>query len=153
MGWRARIPLLAAALWWGSLSAIGFLAVPLLFRHLPTPALAGSMAAQLFSAQAGVSVACGALILMASRGPGEPARLGWRGGALAFVLVGVLMALLVEYGVSPHIRARENLALWHGVGSLMYGLQWLCALVALWKLGAPGPMQDQAGPETQAVPD
>jgi len=27
----ARLPVLAAALWWGSLSAIGFVAVPLLF--------------------------------------------------------------------------------------------------------------------------
>ena len=36
-----RIPLLAAALWWGSLSAIGFMAVPMLFAQLPTPAVAG----------------------------------------------------------------------------------------------------------------
>ena len=34
-GWKARLPLLAAALWWGSLTAIGFLAVPLLFAHAP----------------------------------------------------------------------------------------------------------------------
>ena len=32
-----RLPVLAAALWWGSLSAIGFVAVPMLFAHLPTP--------------------------------------------------------------------------------------------------------------------
>lgn len=137
MGWRVRVPLLAAALWWGSLSAIGFLAVPLLFRHLPTPAMAGNTAAQLFSAQTGVSVACGALILMASRSPAEAPGMGWRRGVLGFVLAGVLMALLVEYGVAPHIRARENLAFWHAAGSLMYGLQWVCALVALWKLGSP----------------
>ena len=30
MDWKARLPLLSAALWWGSLTATGFLAVPLL---------------------------------------------------------------------------------------------------------------------------
>ena len=33
MSWKARLPLLAAALWWGSLTAIGFVAVPLLFSY------------------------------------------------------------------------------------------------------------------------
>ena len=41
-----RLPVLVAALWWGSLTTIGFLVVPLLFAHLPTPAVAGAMAAQ-----------------------------------------------------------------------------------------------------------
>ena len=39
-----RLPNFIAALWWGSLSTVGLLAVPLLFAHLPTPALAGGMA-------------------------------------------------------------------------------------------------------------
>ena len=33
----SRLPGLVAALWWGSLSTVGFLVVPLLFAHLPTP--------------------------------------------------------------------------------------------------------------------
>ena len=45
---RARLPLLAAALWWGSLTAIGFVAVPVLFTSLPSPTLAGQTAARLF---------------------------------------------------------------------------------------------------------
>ena len=32
----SRLPVYAAALWWGSLTTIGFLVVPLLFMHLPT---------------------------------------------------------------------------------------------------------------------
>ncbi|HYF44152.1 MAG TPA: DUF4149 domain-containing protein, partial [Ramlibacter sp.] len=55
MHWKARVPLLAAALWWGSLTAIGFVAVPLLFSHLPA-ATAGQVAARLFSGQAWVSI-------------------------------------------------------------------------------------------------
>ena len=62
-----RIPVLAAALWWGSLSAIGFVAVPMLFAHLPTPAMAGNMAAKLFAAQTWLSVACCMLLLLVSR--------------------------------------------------------------------------------------
>jgi hypothetical protein len=45
-----------------------------------------------------------------------------------------LMALLVTFGVSPRIVARENLMLWHAVGSLMYLAQWVCAGAVLWKL-------------------
>ena len=51
MNWRARLPVFAAALWWGSLTTTGFVVVPLLFAHLPTPALAGQTAARLFTAQ------------------------------------------------------------------------------------------------------
>ena len=59
---RSRTLVFAAALWWGSLSAIGLMAVPLLFRYLPTAALAGQTAARLFSAQTWVSLVCGALL-------------------------------------------------------------------------------------------
>ena len=59
-----RLPLFAAALWWGSLSTIGFLAVPLLFAHLPTPALAGNTAARLFAAQTWITLACGLVLLI-----------------------------------------------------------------------------------------
>jgi len=130
---RQRLPVLAAALWWGSLTATGFLAVPMLFAHLPTPALAGQVAAKLFAAQTWVAVGCGLLLLFASRSAGEPARMDWADGALPFVFAGVLLALLAEFAVAPRIIARENLRLWHGVGSAMYVLQWCCAGAALWK--------------------
>jgi hypothetical protein len=134
MAWRQRFAVLAAALWWGSLTAIGGLAVPLLFAHLPTPALAGQTAARLFEAQTWVSLGCGVVLLLVSRGRDESARLDWAGGALAFVLGGVLLALVNQYGVSPRIVARQNLAFWHSAGSGMYALQWACALVVLLKV-------------------
>ena len=46
----------------------------------------------------------------------------------------MLLALLVQYGVSPKIVARENLKLWHSVGTGMYALQWICAAVVLWRV-------------------
>lgn len=126
--------MLAAALWWGSLTTLGFVVVPLLFVHLPTPALAGQTAARLFTAQTWISIACGLLVLMASRPRGEAPRMDWAGGALVFVLAGLLFALLSEFAVAPRIVARENLRLWHSLGSGMYALQWLCALVVLVKV-------------------
>ncbi len=137
MNLSLRVPVLAAALWWGSLTAIGFLAVPMLFAHLPTPALAGQVAAKLFAAQTWVAVGCGLLLLFASRSPHEPTRMDWADGALTFVFAGILLALLAEFAVAPRIIARDNLRLWHGVGSAMYVLQWCCAGVTLWKVSAP----------------
>ncbi|WOI46770.1 DUF4149 domain-containing protein [Acidovorax sp. BLS4] len=128
-----RVPVLAAALWWGSLSAIGFLAVPLLFVHLPTPALAGNMAARLFEAQTFVSIACCVCLLLLSKRRHAETQEDWAQAALVFVIAGLLLALLVQYGVSPRIVARQNLRLWHSVGSVMYALQWGCALAVLWR--------------------
>jgi hypothetical protein len=126
---------LAAALWWGSLTTTGFIVVPLLFANLPSPALAGQTAARLFSAQTWVAVGCGLLLMMSSR-TRTTARMDWAGAALLFVFAGVLLALLAEFAVAPRIIARDNLKLWHGVGSGMYLLQWICAGVVLWKVTA-----------------
>jgi hypothetical protein len=137
VSWRQRVPVFAAALWWGSLTAIGFIAVPLLFANLPTAALAGQTAARLFTAQTWIAVACGLALRVASRSRDEPVRMDWRGGALAFIFAGVLLALLAEFAVAPRIVARENLKLWHSAGSVMYLLQWACAAAVLWKVSGP----------------
>ena len=129
-----RLPVFLAALWWGSLSAIGFVAVPMLFAHLPTPALAGFMAAKLFAAQTWISIACCALLLVFSKRKHAEKLEQWAQAAIGFVITGMLLALLVQYGVSPKIVARENLRLWHSVGTGMYALQWLCAAVVLWRV-------------------
>lgn len=133
MAWRERMAVLAAALWWGSLTAIGAVVVPTLFASLPTPAMAGQTAARLFTAQTWVTIGCGAVLLLAARPRDGQVRMDWGGGALGFVLGGMLLALLAEFAVAPRIVARENLAVWHTVGSAMFALQWVCALVALLK--------------------
>lgn len=129
-----QLPVWLAAAWAMSLTMLGFMVVPMLFVHLPTPAMAGQMAAKLFSAQTWISVACGAMLLMTFRSnrllvPVESAR-----AATLFVVAGVLLALLVELAVAPRIVARENLALWHRLGSAMYFAQWVCALVVFKKM-------------------
>jgi hypothetical protein len=128
-----RLPVLAAALWWGGLSVMGFVAVPMLFANLPTPAQAGNMAARLFEAQTYISIACCALLLAVSKQKHAERQAPWAQAAIVFVIAGLLLALLQQYGVAPRIVARQNLRLWHSVGSVMYALQWLCALAVLWR--------------------
>jgi hypothetical protein len=132
------VGLLAAALWWGSLSATAFWVVPGLFRHLPTPALAGNMAGQLFSAQNAVAAACGLALLGVFWSFWRDAARKWTWGALILVVLGLSFAAISEWVVAPHILARDNLPLWHGLGSLLYLGQWLCALGTLVALGRPG---------------
>jgi hypothetical protein len=135
---REQAPLLLAALWWGSLTTIGFLVVPMLFAYLPTLAQAGGMAAKLFTAQTSITVVCGVLLLLLSRGregDTEPTPLSH---AVLALLAGLLFALLQEFVVAPRIVMRENLALWHRVGSGMYFVQWVCATWTLWTLGSSG---------------
>ena len=129
-----RLPVFAAALWWGSLTTIGFLVVPLLFMHLPTPALAGGMAARLFTAQTWLSVACGGILLLVSTSKQASASNQKAQSAMVFILLGMLLALLVEFVVAPRIVARENLKLWHSAGSVMYALQWLSAAIIFWRI-------------------
>ena len=135
---RERLPVLAAALWWGSLSAMGFVAVPMLFVYLPTPSVAGQMAARLFEAQTYISIACCTCLLVLSKRKHAETEEQWARAAMVFVILGLLLALLVQYGVAPRIVARQNLRLWHSVGSAMYLVQWLCAGITLWKTARQG---------------
>jgi uncharacterized membrane protein len=129
-----------AALWWGSLTSIGFLVVPLLFMHLPTPAMAGGMAAKLFSAQTWVSVVCGLLLLVLLKNDPNKQQdyANSAQAATIFIVSGALWALLSEFAVAPRIVARENLRFWHSAGSAMYFLQWVCAALAFAKLTRSG---------------
>ena len=113
----------------------------MLFQHLPNKALAGNMAARLFEVQTWMSVGCGLVLLLILRQ--ESAKNDTNStvagafvayNAILFIAVGMLLSLLVAFGISPRIVARENLMLWHAVGSVMYLAQWVCAGVVLWKL-------------------
>ncbi|MEY4439585.1 MAG: hypothetical protein RIQ36_1049 [Pseudomonadota bacterium] len=123
----ARLQIFLAALWWGSLCAVGFMVVPMLFMHLETPAIAGQMAAKLFTAQSWLSLVCGLLLLLAAK------RLNQDDSHTPspWVIGGMLCALLIEVAVKPHIVARDNLMLWHNLGTAFYALQWVCAAKVL----------------------
>ena len=143
---RARAATFLAALWWGSLSGLGFVVVPLLFKHLATPAQAGAMAAKLFSAQTWVSVACTVLLLFLMRQKDDTVSekvTSELRKVTAWAVAGLLLALLVEFGVAAQIvdarASGGNLRLWHALGSAMYLGQWCCAGLALWRLSSRRP--------------
>lgn len=135
---KPRLSIVLAALWWGSLSGLGFVVVPMLFTHLPSPAAAGAMAAKLFTAQTWLSVACTMLLLLALNKKEAPALSPSAREAMKFIVAGLLLAVLVEFGVAPNIvNARASggdLRFWHGLGSAMYLAQWLVAGWTLWCL-------------------
>lgn len=138
-----RPAVFVAALWWGGISALSFLVVPLLFATLGSPAVAGPVAAKIFSLQCWAGLVLGlALLLILRRWRGEGASLSPAAlTTIGFVLFAMLLALLQEFGVAQNIvTARAsggNLRLWHGVGTLMVLGQWLCAGAVLWRLSAP----------------
>ena len=142
-----------AALWWGSLSTLGFVVVPMLFVHLGSPAAAGAMAAKLFTAQTWLSIVCAMLLLMIFNPKRSKAHASIASVAIKMIVSGLLLAVLVEFGVSPRIvSARSSggdLRLWHGVGSAMYLGQWLCAGLTLWFLSASEPVVPSKAPTAQ----
>jgi hypothetical protein len=122
----------AVALWWGSLTTIGFFVVPMLFMHMDTSLAAGRMAAALFAVQTYISLACG-LVLLGLYARRPQAVFGQTGRAVIGLLVlGIALPLIVQFVVTPHIVARDNLKLWHALGSGLYLLQWFCVSCLLY---------------------
>ena len=120
---------------------LGFLVVPLLFVHLPSPAAAGAMAAKLFTAQTWLGIGCTMLLLLVLNKKEAPDPSLYAQAAMKFVVAGLLLAVLVEFGVAPRIVSARadggSLRLWHGLGSAMYLAQWLAAGWTLWSLSRP----------------
>ncbi len=135
---RRQWPLLLAALWWGSLSALSFVAVPLAFAHFGHPALAGPYAAKLFQFQSWASLIVALCLLLWARAQAE--RTQTAGTLLASLLLAALAALVQEFGVAQRILSARSsggdLRLWHGAGTLLVLLQWTCALRVLLRLAA-----------------
>jgi hypothetical protein len=136
---KNRFALLLAAFWWGSLTTTGFLVVPMAFAKLASLAVAGNFAGQLFAAQTWVALGCSLALLTYFRSKmiesADPAaRI-----AVSLIVCALLLALLQQYAVSPRILARDNLKLWHTVGSAMYLTQWIVTAVLLWRMAPPGP--------------
>ena len=143
-----RLSIFLAALWWGGITALSFLAVPMLFATLGSPAAAGPVAARIFSLQCWVGLVLGlALLLLLRRWRSEGASVSPEAlTTMGFVLFAMLLALMQEFAVAQNIvTARAtggNLRLWHGVGTGMVLGQWLCAGAVLWRLAGARPAQD-----------
>jgi hypothetical protein len=150
-----RLAIFLAALWWGGMSGLSFVAVPTLFARLGAPT-AGPVAAHLFSLQCWAGLGIGLALLLVLRRvradaqfplAGEtvdPARLAQMQrvlGTMGFVLGAMLLALVQEFGVAQKIvTARAtggDLRLWHGLGTLMVLGQWFCSGAVLFRLSRP----------------
>lgn len=138
-----RPAIMLAALWWGGLTALAFVAVPMLFANLGSPALAGSVAARLFTVLAWATLLLGLALLVMLRQPRQGENLP---GPEALALIGVvlfamLLALLQEFAVAQRIVSARasggNLRLWHGLGSALVLGQWLASGAVLWRLSKP----------------
>ncbi len=148
-----RLGIALAALWWGGLSALSFVAVPTLFAQLGAP-VAGPVAAKLFSLQAWAGLLIGLVLLLLLRSArGEAlqslvmpeadrtAAMQRVIATMGLVLAAMILALVQEFGVAQNIvTARAsggNLRLWHGLGSVVVFCQWLCAGAIFWRLSTP----------------
>ena len=127
-----------AALWWGSLTGLGFLVVPMLFTRLDSPSVAGAMAAKLFTAQTWLGIACCMFLLLVFNQKEATDQSIRAQPAIKFIVTGLLLTVLVEFAVVPHIVSAKatggDLKFWHALGSAMYLGQWLCAGASLWML-------------------
>ena len=125
-------PLWLAALWWGGMSAVSFLVVPTLFARMG-PAVAGPVAAHLFSLQSSAVILIGLALLLwlrQQRRQLDAAAWGPLMATMGGVLLAMLAAVLQEFAVAERIvMARStggDLRLWHSLGSALVFLQWLC---------------------------
>ena len=133
-----RFTVMLAALWWGGVTALAFVAVPLLFAQLGSPAVAGPVAASLFMVVSKLSVVAGIGVAWFYIKKWPETLAGIARVALVFVILAVVAALVQDTWVAHQIvTARAtggNLKLWHGLGSGLVLLQWLGATCALWVL-------------------
>jgi len=136
---------LAITAWVGSLWAIGLIAAPTLFHHLPDRVLAGSIAGRLFTYVAVVGLACGVYLLLF-----RLVRFGghaFRQGFFWIVLLMLLLTVAGQFGVQPIMAGlkqqalprevmesmfRDRFATWHGVASVLYLIESVLGVVLVW---------------------
>lgn len=122
-----------AATWWVSLLTVGLLVVPLLFRFLPTPAIAGYIAAQLFAVQTWLSLACGICLLFWFIKKPLPL-VPFDYFAIILIVSGLLAAIVVQWFIAPRIVLRQDLVLWHRLGTIGMAIHAICAVGVFWRV-------------------
>ena len=141
--WFARVRLLVAVFWAGSLWTIGYLVAPTLFATLHDSALAGTIVGNLLKSEAWVSIICAALLFVLvstarSVDAVQKRRLNVLIGAM------VVCALAIYLGVQPAMAALKEaagavpmrqapqwtqFAILHGVSQLLYVVESVLAAV------------------------
>ncbi|HZW22111.1 DUF4149 domain-containing protein [Noviherbaspirillum sp.] len=143
----ARIRMLIATLWVGSLWTIGYIVAPTLFASLEDKMLAGSIAGKLFRIEAWVTVVCAVVLIALLRAKEEGASKA--GKQAVWIALAMLACTLVGYfGLQPFMAAlkeaavggvmepdaRSRFGLLHGIASVFYLIQSILGGLLVWKL-------------------
>ena len=133
-----RLAVLCAALWWGGVTGLAFVAVPALFAQLASPAVAGPVAAWLFGFVCKLTVISAGLLVLFWFKNSPPPLVNQHKTALLILAAAVVAAVVQDLVVAERIVSARatggNLKLWHGLGSALVLLQWAAAGLSLWKL-------------------
>lgn len=141
---RAR--LLITTAWVGSAWTIGYLVAPTLFKTLADSTLAGTIAGQLFSVEAWVSLICGGVLLAIGKVQGQ--KLSWR------IMTMLLCTIIGYFGLHP-LMAQLRIAgltnpdvkwqfgLLHGLSSGIYLLQSILGAMLVLDRLEPKPSEGQ----------
>jgi len=127
-------------LWVGSLWAVGYLAVPILFSTLDDRMLAGLLAGKMFTAVSFIGLACGSVLLAMAFWAGSrgfrDARVLLIGIMLVLVAVGEFvlqpeMAQLKAQGLIEGSEQAARFGMLHGIASLLYLANSVLGLILL----------------------
>lgn len=134
----AKVRLLVAVLWAGSLWTTGYLVAPTLFATLSDRVLAGTIAGSMFHSQALLSLGCAVamlVLLKAATGDWTAQR---RRTVLALVAAMALCTVVSHFGLQPMMAAlkaaagpdgvmasagKERFGMLHGVSSVIFLVQ------------------------------
>jgi hypothetical protein len=137
---------LLITVWVGSLWAVGYLAVPVLFYAQPDKQLAGMLAGQMFSLVAYLGMVCGMYLLMHRFS--VSGRESFRHALFWTVAAMLLLTLAIQCGIQPvmadlklqalpldvmHSAFADRFKMLHGVSSIIYLIQSLLGAVLVIK--------------------
>jgi hypothetical protein len=138
---------LLTTVWIGSLWAVGYLAVPVLFFGQPDRQLAGMLAGQMFTLVNYLGLACGAYLLawqFATAG-----RASFRQGTFRIAAGMLLITMILQFGFQPvmnglkmqalpldvmHSIYASRFGMLHGVSSIFYLIQSLLGIFLVIKI-------------------
>jgi hypothetical protein len=147
-----RLQILIATFWIGSLWTIGYLVAPTLFAALSDRSLAGSIAGQLFRAEAWLSIACGATLIALQKWQSDQGNAGQRKWCLRLIYAMLGCTLLGYFGLQPfmaELRAtagaggvmssdvKMQFGILHGISSALYLVESLLGAALILKMRAP----------------